>query len=275
MSNQINLDISNKCTLACSFCERQSESFDKKIFKDMTLNEFKFVANNYEVFFCGQVSDPIYNKNFREMLEYLYKKNKNTSVHTAAYRNNIDYYTKLFEAHPKAVWVFGIDGLPLKSHKHRVNQKGNNLFKVMLHARKMNINTIWQIILFDFNKNDLDECKIIANNYDIKLRIINSNRNKQNLVSSELVPQCLKGKELGYSAMGYIMPCCWLAEGNVENKYPSLCNETTKVDKYNVNEINKSIEQFKLLLKNNPQNAPLKCWQKCSSKSTSKIYINT
>ena len=64
----INLDISNKCTLACGFCERQSKSFNSKIFKDMTLEEFKFIADNHDVFFCGQVSDPIYNKNFEEML---------------------------------------------------------------------------------------------------------------------------------------------------------------------------------------------------------------
>jgi len=50
----INLDISNKCTLACPFCERQSKSFNSKIFKDMTLDEFKFIANMIDAYVTEQ-----------------------------------------------------------------------------------------------------------------------------------------------------------------------------------------------------------------------------
>lgn len=269
----INLDISNKCTLACGFCERQSKSFNSKIFKDMTLEEFKFIADNHDVFFCGQVSDPIYNKNFKEMLAYLYKKGKNTSVHTAAYRNNLKFYEDLFNAHPKATWVFGIDGTPPKSSKHRINQKSFALFDVMLHCRLMGMKTVWQVIVFDFNEKELFVCEHLAKKYDLILRIIHSNRDVDNKIGGELQPKCLEGKELGYSAMGYVMPCCWLAEGNVEKKYPKLCNKNTSIVNKDLDAINKAIAEFKDMLKAKSDNIPLKCWEKCSNKSSQKSYI--
>lgn len=285
----INLDISSKCTLACPFCERQSKEFNQKLFKDMPFDEFKFIADHYDVFFCGQISDPIYNKDFKKMLEYLHKNNRNASIHTAAYRNNEDFYIDLFKAHPKALWVFGIDGLPNKSSQHRINQKSEDLFKIMIKAKYLGMNVIWQMIVFDFNEKDIPVCEFTAKKLDINLRIIHSNRftgeklkpskenyiEKTNLIGDELDPQCLQGRELGHSAMGYVMPCCWMAEGNVETKYPTLCNENTKIQNKNFSEINKAIFDFKKMLKNNPHQAPLKCWEKCSNKSTShKRYID-
>lgn len=285
----INLDISSKCTLACPFCERQSKEFNQKLFKDMSFDEFKFIADHYDVFFCGQISDPIYNKDLREMLEYLYKNNRNASIHTAAYRNNEDFYLDLFKVHPKALWVFGIDGLPNKSAQHRINQKSEDLFKIMIKAKYLGMNVIWQMIVFDFNEKDIPICEFTAKKLNIDLRLIYSNRftdwkykpskeyyiEKTNLIGSELNPQCLQGRELGHSAMGYVMPCCWMAEGNVEKKYPNLCNDNTKIQNKNFSEINKAIFDFKKMLKNNPHQAPLKCWEKCSNKSTShKRYID-
>ena len=145
------------------------------------------------------------------------------------------------------------------------------------------------MIVFDFNEKDISVCEFTAKKLDINLRIIHSNRftdeklkpskenfiEKPNVVGNQLDPQCLKDRELGHSAMGYVMPCCWMAEGDVETKYPTLCNENTKIKNQNFDEINKVILDFKKMLKNNPKEAPLKCWEKCSNKSTShKRYID-
>lgn len=285
----VNLDISNKCTLACPFCERQSKNFNKRIFKDMTMDEFKFIADKYDVFFCGQVSDPIYNKNFKDMLKYLHDNGKDTSVHTAAYRDNEKFYLDLFNAHPKAMWVFGIDGLPNSSFKHRINQKSEKLFNMMIKAKSIGMNVVWQMIVFDYNENQIETCEYTAKELGIGFRLIHSNRfedanlkpsqnyhvQRSKEIGSRLDPACLKGRELGHSAMGYITPCCWLAEGNVEKKYPDLCNEKTKISNKNFKEIQITIASFKHMIKTDPDGAPLKCWEKCSNKSTShKRYID-
>ena len=253
------------------------------------MDEFKFIADKYDVFFCGQVSDPIYNKNFKDMLKYLHDNGKDTSVHTAAYRDNEKFYLDLFNAHPKAMWVFGIDGLPNSSFKHRINQKSEKLFNMMIKAKSIGMNVVWQMIVFDYNENQIETCEYTAKELGIGFRLIHSNRfedanlkpsqnyhvQRSKEIGSRLDPACLKGRELGHSAMGYITPCCWLAEGNVEKKYPDLCNEKTKISNKNFKEIQITIASFKHMIKTDPDGAPLKCWEKCSNKSTShKRYID-
>ena len=65
----INLDISIKCTLQCPKCSRQTDFKDIRPIPghDMTIEEYRKIINFFpRVMMCGQVSDPIFNKNFPE-----------------------------------------------------------------------------------------------------------------------------------------------------------------------------------------------------------------
>lgn len=293
----INLDISNKCTLKCSGCERSADHWKelRKVTGDTSFIEFKKIADYFEsVTFCGQISDPIFNKDLPKMLEYCYDNNINCSVHTSANHKSTDWYIELFRSNPECIWVFGIDGLPDSSPKYRINQNGRDVFNAIILARSIGIYCIWQYIVFSYNEHEMYDVENICNTMGVQFMPILSNRfneddelkprqglyvpkSQEDVYRGELIPQCFHGREFGHSAMGYIMPCCWMAEGNVEQKYPDLCNESTKISNVEtVEEILNSdaFKKYEKILKELPEDAYEICWKKCSTKSTPhKIYI--
>ena len=85
-------------------------------------------------------------------------------------------YKRLFEANPNAKWIFGIDGLPKDSHKYRINQDGEHLFNMMKMANDFGLSVIWQCIVFRYNENDIEKCKQLAKENNIKIDINMSGR---------------------------------------------------------------------------------------------------
>lgn len=73
-------------------------------------------------------------------------------------------------------WVFAIDGLPKDSHKYRVNQDGEKLFDIMLKCASFGVSTTWQYIVFNYNQKDVEHCKKIAKEHNIKFMQIDSGR---------------------------------------------------------------------------------------------------
>jgi MoaA/NifB/PqqE/SkfB family radical SAM enzyme len=293
----INLDISNKCTLKCKSCERSEDHWKelRKVTGDTSFEDFKKIADYFEIInFCGQVSDPIFNKDLAEMLRYCYENGFACEVHTSANHKSTDWYIELFGSNPDCTWVFGLDGLPDSSPKYRINQNGRDVFNAMILARSMGLRCIWQYIVFSYNEEEMHEVENICNTMGVEFMPILSNRfdendklkprvglyvakTKDDVHTGSLTPKCFRGRELGHSAMGYILPCCWMAEGNVEEKYPDLCNEKTKISNIDsIEEIFNSggFSEYERILKEEPEKAYSICWKKCSTKSTPhKIYI--
>ena len=161
----INLDITTKCTLACPECRRTS--YINKGWKvnggHMPFSDFKKVHKFFDrLLFCGGVSDPIFHPQFIEFLEY--SRDKEVFVSNAASHKSEDWYKDAFKANLNATWTFGIDGLPHESHKYRVNQDGEKLFDIMKMAADMDMNVIWQYLVFDYNKEHLDKARVMAGN---------------------------------------------------------------------------------------------------------------
>ena len=136
----INIDISNRCPLECMRCQRQTNFTleGRKVYgRDATMDEIRKLSDYFSSFnFCGQLSDPVHHPKFVEILEYLYKKEIQVTVHNASSQKPKDWYIKAFKAHPKAKWIFAIDGLPEESNMYRINQDGQKLYEVMLEAKK-------------------------------------------------------------------------------------------------------------------------------------------
>lgn len=291
-TDQINLDITNKCTLMCPFCERQREDFDeiKKITKDISLEDFKKIADYYpRLNFCGSIGDPIMHKNFHEMLEYCYHNNNSVTIGTSSSHRPIEWYQTAFALNPNAHWSFGLDGLPNDSNKHRINQDGNHLFNMMVLGRSLGISVSWQFIIFSYNQHQILDCQHIANQLDIPISFVKSSRfhefegkdeykpseelylkvNLNREREGELVPQCFRGREMGHQSSGYVLPCCWI-QGDVEKNYSLLCNDETKLE--NIESIEElfdteSYKKFFKILTETPQNAYDICWERCSTAS--------
>ena len=83
---------------------------------------------------------------------------------------------KAFEANTGAYWTFGIDGLPKDSHKYRINQDGEKLFKMACMAAKIVDKVKWQYLIFNYNENDIEEARKMAKDNNLILELQKSSR---------------------------------------------------------------------------------------------------
>ena len=175
--SKINLDITHRCTLQCQRCNRAvfAARGQKVPGEDMTMENFKKVIDYFEeVYFCGQISDPIFHPQFIEFLKLL--KGRKTVIHTAASHKKEEWYIKAFEANTGAYWTFGIDGLPKDSHKYRINQDGEHLFKMACMAAKIVDKVKWQYIVFNYNENNIEEARQMAKDNNLIFEVQKSSR---------------------------------------------------------------------------------------------------
>jgi len=183
-NRKINIDSSHKCPLECPKCQRQAirKVGHKVPGKDMPWGDFVKIANYFEkgLLFCGQISDPTANPLLINMLKYCYKKNIPVTINTASTHKPVKWYEKAFDVNPKAVWMFGIDGLPKDSHIYRIHQDGEKLFEIAKLCAKKCKTSVWQYIVFRYNENDIEEARSIAKTNNIEFDLVFSGRWRPN-----------------------------------------------------------------------------------------------
>ena len=175
----MNIDTTFRCPNECPRCQRTALiSQGLKIpGVDMPIEDFYKIINYFKkIQFCGAISDPTANPKMIEMLKYCYKHNNKTFINTAASHKSKKWYEQAFDANPKAVWTFGVDGLPKDSHKHRINQDGEKLFKMMKMGVKKGLCIRWQYIVFRYNEYDIEEARQMAKDNGIKFDLQFSGR---------------------------------------------------------------------------------------------------
>ena len=202
----INIDISNRCPLECMRCQRQTNFTleGRKVYgRDATMDEIRKLSDYFCSFnFCCQLSDPVHHPHFVDILEYLYKKDIQVTVHNASSQKPMKWYIKAFQAHPKAKWIFAIDGLPEESNMYRINQDGEKLYKVMLEAKKhLQQTPSWQFIVFSYNEHNLEKAKQMAIDKGLMFIVLHSSR-----WMSEDDPLRPKQREYNLGYKGYIRP---------------------------------------------------------------------
>tara|TARA_A100001388_G_scaffold245010_1_gene203165 strand:- start:2418 stop:3083 length:666 start_codon:yes stop_codon:yes gene_type:complete len=202
----INIDISNRCPLECMRCQRQTNFTleGRKVYgRDATMDEIRKLSDYFSSFnFCGQLSDPVHHPKFIEILDYLYKKDIQVTVHNASSQKPMNWYIKAFQAHPRAKWIFAIDGLPEESNMYRINQDGEKLYRVMLEAKKhLKQTPSWQFIVFSYNEHNLEKAKKMAVDEGLMFIVLHSSR-----WMGEDDPLRPKEKEYNLGYKGYIRP---------------------------------------------------------------------
>ena len=178
----VNLDISNKCTLECIACSRQTNRFKGTPIpgKDTTISQWEKLNKNFTfICCCGQISDPIFNPNLQEFIKICKKYGNRLSIHTAATskKHNFDWYLNTANIYPSGViWKFGIDGLADTSALYRTNQDSEFLFDTMIKLNRLGFRVQWQYIIFSFNEHQLEEAHKIAKKEKLNMQIKKSSR---------------------------------------------------------------------------------------------------
>lgn len=187
-----NIETSHRCPLLCLQCTRAKLKSPKDSNKykeiksrinagyDLPIEDAKKLLDFFDsgLMLCGQLSDPVYWKNFFEFLELCKKyPDRKIQIHTAASQKNIEWYKKAFSLSGNNItWRFGIDGLRDTSFIYRSGQNSKLLFDAMILAADTGLNVEWQFIIFDYNVHQLEEAKSIAKKHSINLRFIKSDR---------------------------------------------------------------------------------------------------
>lgn len=174
----LNIDITHRCPMQCSRCQRQQYPLRAKEGVDVSLQTIEKLCDAFKsINFSGQYSDPIHHPKFIDIMKMVYDKKVLAIIHNASSSRSKNYYIKAFKANPYARWWFGIDGLPKDSHKYRVNQDGEKLFDIMLEAKKhLKLTPVWQYIIFKYNENDIDTCRQMARDNGLYFISLNSSK---------------------------------------------------------------------------------------------------
>ena len=182
----VNLDGNHRCSLLCPNCPRQTKYTDhgmKVAGSDIPADDFdKCIKFFGHINFEGQYSDPVHHPKFLDMLKKCYDNKVFATIQHASAAKPFNWYMKAFKANPNAKWRFSIDGLPKDSHKYRINQDGEKLFRVMKKCVSITKSKpLWQYIVFKYNENDIETCKQMARDIGVDFYVMKSGRWRNDL----------------------------------------------------------------------------------------------
>jgi len=181
--SSVNVDFTHRCRLECPFCMRQRPTGKPKIkrSKDMSISDFRKLIDSVQmIHLCGQLGDPIYNRNLHRCLEIKsteYPK-KRFGIHTNGSGKSMDWWKKTYELSDAKTYIqFGLDGLDQETlNTYRVNSNFDEVWNAMLLGKKMGVDVRWQFIVFGHNEHQLEDAKKLAKEHSIFFNLIKSSR---------------------------------------------------------------------------------------------------
>jgi len=169
--SRIHIELSSKCTLKCPRCPR-TELKPEALNKEISLTEFQRGFSNLlsdvtELTFCGDVGDPIYARDFLQIIEYIKRSKFDTRliiVTNGSYKPT-EWWQELggYLQWTDTV-IFSVDGWDQASNEqYRVN---SDFESIVAGARALRLATtaemVWSAIYFNFNENRMPEIKSLA-----------------------------------------------------------------------------------------------------------------
>jgi len=235
----LHIEPTSRCTLACPRCERTTfmERFGKKNFaiNDIDIDALEsFIDIPVEsINLCGNTGDPIYHRNFIDLVAMLTKKCNKIWITTNGSYKTRKWWQQLNQLlRPADSVKFSIDGTPENFTQYRVNGDWNTIKIGIEECVAGPAKTTWRYIPFRYNEHDIEYTRKIANSFGIdEFRVEPSDRwlnddplkptqhigprdtvqqlyKKQNKKDFEIDPQCKTGVEHYISSRGLYSPCC-------------------------------------------------------------------
>jgi len=166
----LHIGLTNRCRLLCPECPRneQGAKYIHSMF-DMEPGQFKKFLETCEpetILFCGNWGDPIYAKNFIELVEDIKLKFVECKIfiHTNGSGKSVQWWERLMSVlNDKDSLIFSIDGLPHNYNLYRINSQWEDVKTAVdtciSTKRKLNKNTniIWKYLAFSYNQDDINE----------------------------------------------------------------------------------------------------------------------
>jgi len=166
----LHIGLTNRCRLLCPECPR-NEPGAKYIHSmfDMEPDQFlKFLetCKPESILFCGNWGDPIYAKNFIELLKDVKLKFAKCKIfiHTNGSGKSVQWWERLMSVlNENDTLIFSIDGLPHNYNLYRINSQWEDVKTAVdtciSTKNKLNKNTqvIWKYLAFSYNQDDISD----------------------------------------------------------------------------------------------------------------------
>lgn len=162
-------EISSKCTLKCPRCPRTEYKDKVNLNKDLSLDFFKqlltpdlLINTVKRITMCGDIGDPIYNKEYLEICRYIKETNPNIHLFTitnGSYRSKEWWEEFASICNERDSINFSVDGYDHKSNNlYRVNSDWDSIMLGMkIMSQQSTAFVHWATIIFRFNEDHLDD----------------------------------------------------------------------------------------------------------------------
>lgn len=254
------IELTNACVAKCPFCARTKEwvpSHQELLIAD--IKEFFTISilhNTHYVNLCGAYGDPIYARDFLEIVGYFTSNGVRVLVSTNGYNNKAWFWEKLWGM-KNTKFTFWIDGTTQKTHGNY--RKGTKLLQVLKNAKQFTSawgNAVWQFLLFWNNEHQVWRARELSEQLWFNDFVVRDSRaydeglpapkmsvkklvtEKNTPISSELSCEYEVRKEWYINAFWQVLPCCYL--GDLEYHDPALRDEWMNI---RTNSMQKIIER--------------------------------
>lgn len=167
------IENSSICNLRCPRCPRNEvpeslvqTSLDLQFFKKNF--DDKILPHVYQISFCGDDGDPIYGKEFLEIVQYLKLQRPDISLRiiTNGSSKPVSWWNEIGKSLNQYDEIhFSIDGWDNDSNnQYRVNSRYDTIIDGIKAIRNSNVIMTWAAIAFSFNFSKLDYMRDIAEN---------------------------------------------------------------------------------------------------------------
>lgn len=252
--NSYEIEITSRCNAACPVCARTVLNLAGKLtVEDLTYKKFVEIFEDYNLdnnmfFFCGTVGDAMTHPNIIDIFKFLIDKKANIDVHTNGGTRNLKFWKKLAEiskyhkeTNNRSLNVrWNVDGLETNK-LYRINVDIDKVLTNMKTYVENGGKASWYYIIFDWNYEEIESAKEIADSLNIPFYRRDAWRNKnKNLKTMKFIPRdkslnssdiSCKHKERGelfLNVDGTVWPCCFIRD---EVTQKSLYDKETDADK--------------------------------------------
>ncbi len=171
-----NLEITNRCVLACSECARTGNPWVRENLSDLPLSVIERLfplaqRHRFEglrVNLCGAHGDCIYHRQFHSVLSHLKAAGLKLMIETNGSHRKREWWEKTCDLlTAEDVITFSVDGLEDTNHLYRVNARWEDILAAMrLCARRVTVS--WKFIVFRHNEHQIEEAKSLAQEIGVR-----------------------------------------------------------------------------------------------------------
>jgi MoaA/NifB/PqqE/SkfB family radical SAM enzyme len=171
-----NLEITNRCVIACPACARTNNPWLRRHLAELPLDLLQAIfpaadavrLRGIKINLCGNFGDCIYHSRFHEVAAHLKAVGFALNVETNGSHRSQAWWERTCEIlSDEDVVTFSVDGLEDTNHIYRVNSRWADVLSAMrtCAARRR---VVWKFIVFQHNEHQLEAARRLARELGVR-----------------------------------------------------------------------------------------------------------